>query len=98
MSATFADFDANGRMDVFVTNDNLPNFLFLNQEDGRFTEDALLAGTALLDHGRPVASMGVDIGDYDDDGFRRPVGDGTEQRDVPAVSRRVLGELFAMRP
>lgn len=69
MSATFADFDANGHVDVFVTNDNLPNFLFLNQEDGRFAEDALLAGTALLDHGRPVASMGVDIGDYDDDGF-----------------------------
>ncbi|MYG01997.1 MAG: VCBS repeat-containing protein, partial [Acidobacteriia bacterium] len=69
MSATFADFDANGRVDVFVTNDNLPNFLFLNQDDGRFTEDALLAGTALLDPGRPVASMGVDVGDYDNDGF-----------------------------
>jgi len=68
MSATFADFDANGRMDVFVTNDNLPNFLFLNQDDGGFIEDALLAGAALLDHGRPVASMGVDVGDFDNDG------------------------------
>lgn len=69
MSAAFADFDGNGRVDVFVTNDNLPNFLFLNQDDGRFTEDALLAGAALLDHGRPVASMGVDVGDFDGDGL-----------------------------
>ena len=69
MSAAFADFDGNGRMDFFVTNDNLPNFLFLNQDDGSFTEDALLAGAALLDHGRPVASMGVDVGDFDGDGL-----------------------------
>ena len=68
MSATFADFDGNGRTDVFVTNDNLPNFLFLNQDDGKFIEDALLGGVALLDHGRPVASMGVDLGDFDGDG------------------------------
>ena len=68
MSAAFADFDGDGRQDVFVTNDNLPNFLFLNRRDGTFAEDALLAGVALLDHGRPVASMGVDVGDYDGDG------------------------------
>ena len=68
MSAAFGDFDADGRQDVFVTNDNLPNFLFLNQGDGTLVEDALLAGAALLDHGRPVASMGVDVGDFDGDG------------------------------
>ena len=68
MSASFADFDGNGRTDVFVTNDNLPNFLFLQQDDGTFIEDALLSGAALLDHGRPVASMGVDVGDFDGDG------------------------------
>ena len=68
MSAVFVDFDGDGRQDVFVTNDNLPNFLFLNQRDSTFAEDALLAGVALLDHGRPVASMGVDVGDFDGDG------------------------------
>ena len=51
-----------------MTNDYLPNFLFLNQDGTSFTEDALLAGVALLDHGRPVSSMGVDIGDFDNDG------------------------------
>lgn len=68
MSVAFADFNRDGRQDAFVTNDNLPNFLFLNSDDGTFVEDALLAGAALLDHGRPVASMGVDIGDFDADG------------------------------
>ena len=68
MSVAFADFDDNGWQDAFVTNDYLPNFLFLNQDGTSFVEDALLAGVALLDHGRPVASMGVDIGDFDNDG------------------------------
>lgn len=68
MSAAFADLDGDGSQDVFVTNDNLPNFLFLNQAGQAFIEDALLAGAALLDHGRPVASMGVDIADFDGDG------------------------------
>ena len=68
MSVAFADFDGDGRQDAYVTNDNLPNFLFLNQSDGTFSEEALFSGAALLDHGRPVASMGVDVGDFDADG------------------------------
>ena len=68
MSVAFADFDENGWQDAFVTNDYLPNFLFLNEGGTTFVEDALLAGVALLDHGRPVSSMGVDIGDFDSDG------------------------------
>ena len=68
MSVAFGDFDGDGRQDAFVTNDNLPNFLFLNQADGTLSEEALFSGAALLDHGRPVASMGVDVGDFDADG------------------------------
>ena len=68
MSVAFADFDDNGWQDAFVTNDYLPNFLFLNQDGTSFVEDGLLAGVALLDQGKPVASMGVDIGDFDNDG------------------------------
>ncbi len=67
MSVVFADFDGDGFQDAFVTNDNLPNFLFRNNGDGTFSEDALLAGTALLSHGKPVASMGGDARDYDND-------------------------------
>ena len=69
MSVAFADYDGNGYMDAFVTNDNLPNFLFRNRKDGTFEEAALPAGVALLDHGKPVASMGADFRDYDNDGL-----------------------------
>lgn len=69
MSVTFADFDGNGWQDAFVTNDYLPNFLFLNQDGTSFTEDGLLAGVALLDNGRPIASMGTDVADFDGDGY-----------------------------
>ncbi len=69
MSVAFADYDQDGRPDVFVTNDNLPNFLFRNKGDGTFEESGLLAGVALLDHGKPVSSMGADFRDYDNDGW-----------------------------
>jgi len=69
MSVAFADYDGDGLPDVFVTNDNLPNFLFHNRGDGTFEEVGLTAGVALLDHGKPVASMGTDFRDYDNDGL-----------------------------
>lgn len=69
MGVAFGDYDGDGRMDIFVTNDKLPNFLFRNLGGGKFEETALLAGVALLDHGKPVSSMGADIRDYDNDGL-----------------------------
>ncbi len=68
MAVVFADYDGDGRLDAFVTNDNLPNFLFHNLGNGKFEELALLAGVALLDHGKPISSMGADFQDYDNDG------------------------------
>ncbi len=69
MSVAFADYDGDGHMDAFVTNDNMPNFLFHNRGNGTFEEVALLAGVALRDAGKPVSSMGVDFRDYDNDGL-----------------------------
>jgi hypothetical protein len=69
MSVAFADYDQDGRTDIFVTNDNMPNFLFRNQGDGTFKEIGLEAGVALTNNGLPVASMGVDFRDYDNDGL-----------------------------
>jgi hypothetical protein len=68
MGVAFADYDEDGHLDAFVTNDNLPNFLYRNLGNGKFEETALVAGCALLDHGKPVASMGTDFRDYDNDG------------------------------
>jgi hypothetical protein len=68
MSVAFADYDGDGFMDVFVTNDAIPDFLFHNRRDGTFEEVGLLAGVSVPASGRPVSSMGVDFRDYDNDG------------------------------
>jgi hypothetical protein len=68
MSVAFADYDGDGWPDVFVTNDNMPNFLFHNRGNGTFEEVGLTAGAALRDDGKPVASMGAEFKDYDNDG------------------------------
>jgi hypothetical protein len=69
MSVVFADYDHDGYPDVLVTNDNMPNFLFHNLGNGTFEQVGLLAGVALREDGKPVASMGADFRDYDNDGF-----------------------------
>src|SRR5260370_12358777 len=56
-------------MDAFVTNENMPNFLFHNRGNGTFEEVALVAGVAWRDRGKPVSSMGADFRDYDNDGL-----------------------------
>lgn len=68
MSVAFADYDADGLMDIFVTNDKQPNFLFHNLNHGKFAEVALETGAALPDDGRTISGMGVDFRDYDNDG------------------------------
>ena len=68
MSLAFADYDADGWIDVFVTNDTVTNFLFRNLGGGRFEETALLAGAGLTMNGKAISSMGVEFRDYDNDG------------------------------
>src|SRR5439155_1701254 len=68
MSVAFADYEQDGYMDAFVTNDKLPNFLFHNRGNGTFQATALSAGAALLEHGKPVSSMAVDFRDFNNDG------------------------------
>jgi hypothetical protein len=68
MGVAFADYDGDGRMDVLVTNDTRPNFLFHNEGNGRFREVGLTAGVAMNDDGRALSSMGVDFRDVDNDG------------------------------
>lgn len=63
-----ADYNGDGWIDIFVANDGEENLLWLNQRDGTFTETALLAGAALTAEGKAEASMGVDAGDFDNDG------------------------------
>jgi len=69
MSVAFADYDQDGFVDVFVTNDKVPNFLFRNLGHGTFAEVALESGVALPDHGKDISAMGTDFRDYDNDGL-----------------------------
>jgi len=63
-----ADFDSDGWPDIYVANDNQDNLLWMNQRDGTFRNTALLSGAALTSEGKAEASMGVDAGDFDNDG------------------------------
>ena len=64
-----ADFNVDGNPDLYVANDDTPNYLFYNKGDGTFAEIAILTGCAYSADGIAQAGMGVDAGDYNGDGF-----------------------------
>ena len=63
-----ADFNGDGWIDLYIANDSHENQLWLNQRNGTFKNAGLLAGVALTREGKAEASMGVDAGDFDNDG------------------------------
>jgi hypothetical protein len=67
-TSVFEDFNQDGKPDIFVANDSGANYLYLNDGNGRFEESALASGLAYNSDGRPMANMGVAVGDYDNDG------------------------------
>jgi curved DNA-binding protein CbpA len=68
MGLAFGDLDGDHLLDVFVTKDTEPNFLFHNLGQGRFEEVAGPAGVAFNDDGRALSAMGADFRDFDNDG------------------------------
>jgi enediyne biosynthesis protein E4 len=68
LGVAVGDYDDDGWPDVFVANDAVPNFLFHNQGNGRFTEVGLAAGVSVARDGKPRAGMGTEFADYNGDG------------------------------
>jgi hypothetical protein len=69
MGVISVDYDQDGDADLFVLNDEMPNFLFENDGKGNFQEVGLLRGFAFSALGKPLGNMGVDCADYDNDGW-----------------------------
>ena len=67
-TASFEDFDNDGKLDIFVANDLGRNYLYRNVGNGKFEEVGELWGVAYPIEARPQANMGVAIGDYDRNG------------------------------
>ena len=63
-----ADFNNDGWIDIYVANDGDQNQLWINQKNGKFVNNALLAGAAVNRNGQTEAGMGVDAADFDGNG------------------------------
>lgn len=69
MSATIADLNNDGHLDIYVPNDAMENYFFRNKGDGTFENEGLMMGMAFGEGGQGVSSMGPAIGDVDRDGL-----------------------------
>jgi enediyne biosynthesis protein E4 len=68
-TAIFVDVNNDSHPDLLVANDSNPNFLYLNKGDGTFEDRSYVSGFALNNDGREIASMGLGVGDYNNDGL-----------------------------
>ncbi len=69
LGIALADYDRDGRVDLFIANDSMPEFLYHHKGDGTFEEVALSSGVAVDGEGHTFAGMGVDFADYNNDGL-----------------------------
>jgi hypothetical protein len=69
LGVAIADYDHDGWMDILISNDSIPEYLFHNRGNGTFEEVGLVSGAALDGNGSTFAGMGVDFEDYNNDGW-----------------------------
>jgi hypothetical protein len=64
LTALWSDLDSDGKLDLFVTNDAGPNYLYQGDGAGRFTDAGFTSGVAYNQNGQAQANMGLALGDY----------------------------------
>ncbi|MEZ6062582.1 MAG: CRTAC1 family protein [Planctomycetaceae bacterium] len=69
LGVVVADVNGDRLLDVYVTNDTVPNTLYHSTPEHTLTDDSLLSGSSLSDRGVPDGSMGVELMDYNRDGL-----------------------------
>jgi hypothetical protein len=67
-SSTFVDINNDGKVDLVVTDDSSPNYLYINKGDGTFEDASFYSGFALNQDARETASMGLAVGDFKNNG------------------------------
>jgi hypothetical protein len=87
MSVTPFDCDWDGDTDLYISNDDTPNALWLSDGKGNFRDVALEAGVAFNSIGEAPGSMNAAMGDVDEDGLI----------DI-LVTRLGYGSLYLRRP
>ncbi len=68
-TSIFVDVNNDGKVDLLVANDSQPNYLYINKGDGTFDDQSYISGFALNKDGREIASMGLAVGDYMNNGL-----------------------------
>ena len=93
MTATAADLDGDGWIDIYVACDSTASILYRNNRDGTFTDTAVESGVAYSENGTQQAGMGLAVGDYNADGlldlFKTHFAD-----DIPALYRNLGKGMF----
>ena len=69
LGIAIADYDHDGKIDLAIANDSMPEFLYHNRGDGTFEETGLTAEIAVDGDGRTYAGMGIAFQDFDNDGW-----------------------------
>jgi len=69
LGAVFADINNDGKPDLIVGDDSTPNYLYLNKGDGTFEDVSYASGFAVNGVGQETASMGIAVGDYENNGM-----------------------------
>ncbi|MCY4585423.1 MAG: CRTAC1 family protein [Bryobacterales bacterium] len=70
LGAVATDINNDGLMDLFVANDTVQNFLFVNRGRGVWEESGMFAEVAFSADGKARSGMGVDAADFDQDGHQ----------------------------